>query len=430
MFFFGKKTASRERRRAESLLLAAEKVSRYREDLFDETERERLANGVSALKSALKSESDDAVVSASNALEKILCELGGTIFPQKKIPEWVELIVVAAILAGGIRAFFVQPFKIPTNSMFPTYNGMTAEVCDGAENSAQKMFERIFQSASFYSVASPASGEVLIPLRYDLSARNFSLMPPLRSASAGTIASPSEDKYQLFVGGVVVPVSVPRDFSFSSILLKTFFPENENADARPEAFRWRDVFRNAKIVALPDGSPALRTGKIVRSGENLLDFKIFGGDMVLVDRVSCHFVAPERGDPFVFRTQNIPGLNNVELYYIKRLAGLPGDILRVDDGKLLVNGVPADSVEAFRLNNAPTPEKKYFGYFPTTGTASAHSWPLTSDFRVPAGFYYALGDNSANSYDSRGWGGVPVDDVVGTALFVLYPFSPRWGLAK
>lgn len=431
MFFFWKKNVSRERRRAESLLLSAEKVSRYRSDLFDDADNARLSDAVEKVKSALEAKAEEnEIAQATNALEEILKEIGGTIFPQKKIPEWVELIVVAAILAGGIRAFFVQPFKIPTNSMFPTYNGMTSEICDGTESAAQKIFERIFRSASFYSVVSPAAGEVLIPLRYDANARNFSLMPPARSSSAGTIVSPSEDVFHLFVGDTPVPVSVPRDFSFSSVLLKTFFIKDGNAPARPESFQWRDVFRSAKFTTLADGTPALRTGKFVRAGENLLDFKILGGDMVLVNRVGCHFVEPARGDPFVFRTRNIPGLNNVELYYIKRLAGTAGDVLRVDGGKLLVNGVPADFAEAFKLNNAPTPEKKYFGYFPTSGAPSIHNWSLSTDFRVPKGFYFALGDNSANSYDSRGWGGVPADDVVGTALFVLYPFSPRWGFAK
>lgn len=433
MLFFGKKSVPAERRRAESLLLAAEKVRRYRGDLFDDAERERFGEAVCGAKSALEDagtpEGDAALRERSDALESVLSELGGEIFPQKKIPEWVELIVVAAILAGGIRAFFIQPFKIPTNSMFPTYNGMTSELCAGTENEAEKWFERIFRSASFCEIASPASGEVLIPLRRDAGTHAVSLLPPEHGGGNGSIVSPSKDVHRLYVGGNAVPVVVPRDFSLSSVLLKAFFPETESLRV-PEAMRWREVFRNARFATLPDGSPALRTGKIVRAGENLLAFKILGGDMVLVDRVSGHFRAPKRGDPFVFRTRGIPGLNNIELYYIKRLAGMPGDVLRVENGKLLVNGVPADFADAMKRNNAPEPEAQYYGYLPTSGALSPYSWPLSRDFRVPEGFFFALGDNSANSYDSRGWGGVPADDVVGTARFILYPFSRRWGLAE
>lgn len=430
MLFFGKKSGSTSRRRAENLLIAAEKVLRYRGDLFDEEEQKRLDDAVEAVKSALAgTDEDDALNEKSDRLEKTLRDLGGTLFPQKKIPEWVELIVVAAILAGGIRAFFIQPFKIPTNSMFPTYNGMTSELCTGTETAVGKWCERIFRSAEFYEIKSPAAGEVLLPLRYDAGTRSFFPAPPEKSGGSGTIVSPGKDVYRIFVGGNAVPVAVPRDFSLSAVLLKTFFPETEKMSV-PETFRWREILKAPSVVQLPDGSPALRTGKHVRAGENLLAFKILGGDMVLVNRVACHFRAPDRGDPFVFRTRNILGLNNIELYYIKRLAGKPGDTLRVSDGKLFVNGVPADFAEAMTLNNAPTPEQQYYGYLPTSGAPSPYSWPLTREFRVPEGFFFALGDNSANSYDSRGWGGVPADDVVGSALFILYPFSHRWGLAK
>ena len=431
MSFFGKNPDARLRRNAENLLLAAEKVLRYRGDIFDESERERFDAAVAAVREALAQKPTDAekLSVAAGTLDAVLRELGGTIFPKRTLPEWVELLVVAAILAGGIRAFFVQPFKIPTNSMFPTYNGMTAELAEDSQGFFGKWAERIFRSASFYEIVSPADGEVFIPLRFDAGTRAYSLLPPMRENGSGDIVSPGKEVYRLIVGNTVVPVEVPRDFSLNEVLLKTFFPEADKTGGI-EAARWREVFRTGKISMLPDGSPVLRTGKFVRRGEKLLAFKIFGGDMVLVERISGHFREPRRGEPFVFRTHNIPGLNNVELYYVKRLAGKPGDILRVADGKLLVNGVPADFAEAMCLNNAPAPEKKYYGYLPTCGTSTPYGWELTKDFRVPAGYYFALGDNSANSYDSRGWGGVPAKDVVGSALFILYPFSPRWGLAE
>lgn len=431
MTFFGKKPQTPALRKTENLLAAAEKVDRYRGDLFSEKERERFDAAVADARAAAAGTPPDAekLAAAADALEKALLDLGGTFFPKKTLPEWVELLVVAAILAGGIRAFFIQPFKIPTNSMFPTYNGMTAEICTGTENFAEKLFDRVFRSASFLEIPAPCDGEVMIPLRFDAGTRKFSLTPPEKNPGAGTIVSPGEDVYKILVGNAAVDVPVPRDFSLSPVLLDAFFPETGKTPA-PEAERWREVFGKARIAVLPDGSRALRTGKYVRRGENALAFKILGGDMVLVERVSCHFKEPERGDPFVFRTRGILGLNNVELYYIKRLAGKPGDVLRVEDGKLFVNGAPADFAEAMRLNNAPTPEKRYYGYLPTSGAPSPYSWPLTQDFRVPEGFYCALGDNSQNSYDSRGWGGVPEKDVVGSALFILYPFSRRWGPAE
>jgi signal peptidase I len=48
-------------------------------------------------------------------------------------------------------------------------------------------------------------------------------------------------------------------------------------------------------------------------------------------------------------------------------------------------------------------------------------------FTVPPKSYFALGDNSYNSSDSRAWGRVPEDNVVGRGLFVYWPFGPHWG---
>lgn len=429
MLFSGKKSDKALRRRAENLVLAAGKVYRYRGDLFSKEEQQRFSADLEAVKNALQDPNvESGLGEKADALAATLATLGGTLFPVKKIPEWVEIIVVAAILAGGIRAFFIQPFKIPTNSMFPTYNGMTAEICTGKESFLEKWGERIFRSASFYDVVSPSDGEVLIPLRRESSSQGYVLFPP-ESASGTNPLSPGQEVHRLVVGGSIVPVAVPRDFSFSSILQKAFFPESEKMEI-PEVARWREIFRNAEVTFLPDGTPVLRTGKFVKRGEKILDFKILGGDMVLVERFSYHFFEPELGDPFVFRTWNIPGLNYIEQYYIKRLSGKAEDVLRVSDGKLLLNGAPATFADAVIANNTPKPQEKYYGYLPTSGTPGVHSWPLSRDFRVPGGYFYALGDNSSASYDSRGWGGVPADEVVGSALFILYPFSARWGLAE
>ena len=56
--------------------------------------------------------------------------------------------------------------------------------------------------------------------------------------------------------------------------------------------------------------------------------------------------------------------------------------------------------------------------------------PLQQEHTVTPGHYFAMGDNSANSFDSRGWGEVPAQDVVGKPLFILHPFTSHWGPAK
>ena len=62
------------------------------------------------------------------SLEETLRRLGGMHYPKSSIVENVEFFLVAAIVILGFRAYFIQPFKIPTNSMWPSYYGMTGEV--------------------------------------------------------------------------------------------------------------------------------------------------------------------------------------------------------------------------------------------------------------------------------------------------------------
>ena len=65
--------------------------------------------------------------SGSSPWRSVLRRTGGAVYPKSSLAENVEFFLVAAIIILGIRTYFVQPFKIPTNSMWPSYYGMTAE---------------------------------------------------------------------------------------------------------------------------------------------------------------------------------------------------------------------------------------------------------------------------------------------------------------
>ena len=69
--------------------------------------------------------------------------------------------------------------------------------------------------------------------------------------------------------------------------------------------------------------------RVVESGKVFFSFDILTGDQLFVDRISYHFMKPNVGDGFVFRTGGIPGIG-ADQYYIKRLVGLPGDILKIE----------------------------------------------------------------------------------------------------
>jgi signal peptidase I len=113
-------------------------------------------------------------------------------------------------------------------------------------------------------------------------------------------------------------------------------------------------------------------------------------------------------------------------HYIKRLAGLPGDTLRIDQPKLFINGQQAKDYGFARVQSQ---KNGYTGYRNFPGTTIYLSDP-ESTVTVPPGNYFALGDNSADSLDSRYWGFVPKMNVVGKGLFVYWPFSSHWGLVR
>jgi signal peptidase I len=110
-------------------------------------------------------------------------------------------------------------------------------------------------------------------------------------------------------------------------------------------------------------------------------------------------------------------------FYIKRLAGLPGDALRIDPPRLYNNGNPAD---AFGFRRVMEAKDGYRGY----GLGAVYLAAPNSTFVVPLHGYFALGDNSYNSLDSRYWGSVPEEDLVGRGLLVYWPFNRHWGLIR
>ncbi|MGZ4988650.1 MAG: signal peptidase I, partial [Limisphaerales bacterium] len=168
-------------------------------------------------------------------------------------------------------------------------------------------------------------------------------------------------------------------------------------------------------------------GRLCHRGEVIARGAIDTGDQVFVDKCTYNFVKPHNGDVFVFRTNNIPAIRPDPIagppFYIKRLAGLPGDQLRIDPPFLYINGKKAEGYGFERVMSARPP---YRGYAP------GHEYLSKPDqtYKVPRDGYFAMGDNSYNSFDSRYWGTVPVENLVGRGLFVYWPFYPHWGLIR
>lgn len=127
------------------------------------------------------------------------------------------------------------------------------------------------------------------------------------------------------------------------------------------------------------------------------------GDRILVSKFIYHFRDPHHGDIVVFK---FPG--DKKRPFIKRLAAIGGDTVLISDGKLLVNGKPFEG-DGFLATN------HYYnqGEYGEQGEA----------IQVPEGSYFVLGDNSNSSHDSRFWGFVPRDLMIGRALCIFWPLD-------
>ncbi len=124
---------------------------------------------------------------------------------------------------------------------------------------------------------------------------------------------------------------------------------------------------------------------------------LFAGNFVVVNKLSYRFGEPSRGDIIVFRYPPDPELDP----YIKRVIGLPGEHVLVEDGKVYINGV--------RISEP----------YLKTQTQQGGEWI------VPQDGLFMMGDNRNNSSDSRAWGMVPLENVIGKAFMVYWP-PEKW----
>jgi signal peptidase I len=162
---------------------------------------------------------------------------------------------------------------------------------------------------------------------------------------------------------------------------------------------------------------------------------IFGRNTPLIEKL-LPAREIERGDVIIFKFPNDPTTN-----YVKRVIGLPGDEVEVRGTRVFINGqeLPEQHVTIRQAANnsalpelssdpAP-PEATYRVYHEESDgvemefAPSGMKYSVGEPVRVPAGHYFAMGDNRDNSLDSRYWGFVPRDNIIGRALYVHWSFN-------
>lgn len=124
------------------------------------------------------------------------------------------------------------------------------------------------------------------------------------------------------------------------------------------------------------------------------------GEYLLTDKISYRLEKPKRGDVIVFKAPK-----NEEYDYIKRIIGLPGETVKVEDGKIFINDVP--------LEESYLPKD----YISLPGGFLNEGKSIT----IPDDQYFVLGDNRMHSSDSREWGFVPVKNIIGKTWLRYWP---------
>ena len=139
-----------------------------------------------------------------------------------------------------------------------------------------------------------------------------------------------------------------------------------------------------------------------------------GPDHVIVNRTAYWFSEPKRGDIAVFETRGITALESEARYvegtvYVKRLVDLPGETIEIHDGHVFANGRQLGTRDGLPAVTYEPPR------FP--------QYPASYKVQVPEKSYFMLGDNSPRSSDSRYWGFVPQENLIGRVSRIYWPVS-------
>jgi len=389
----------KDRKQATIFSKGVTRFLRYNKDLLPkeriqeiETKREEFLK-VTNDPGKLRKDLDD----LSEGISKI-CKKSIPDFQPSVVKENIEVLFVAVVIAMGIRAYFVQQFKIPTGSMQPTLNGIIAYPAPEIKSA-----ETEYRAPKDYQMPNPIT-RLIDSIWFGRSHVEW------RAKEDGDSFSPYaniEGKSQLIL--------------FQRTYLRTRMGHKYSAAGTED--------RVLKLVDSRYYDVPLKKGDVIARGY------METGDMLIVNKMAYHWRKPKRGEVFVFHTRGIEGIqrssssvirNGRKLsveeaygsqHYIKRLVGVPGDHVKVAPPGLIINN---EEAKEFGMKRVAAQEGRYTGYVPGP----------TNEFHLGAKEYLAFGDNSSNSSDSRMWGTVKESNIVGSAMFVFYPFGNHFGPIK
>ena len=458
-----KKASRSQKKGAKEILRLGEKALAYRRDILNSEQVISLESSINELQETLKQKPVfiGRLEEKAENLDKALKDSGGLFYHKKGWVENVEMLMVAAIVVIGIRSFFLQPFIIPTNSMYPSFFGMQPNLYQENEdvpNLIERGMDKMLLGASHYRLELESAGSLYLVLQ-----NGGSFRPAQATFPDGRffIIPNSVKEYVFEVGGKEHLLQVPAEFDFDTLIA--------------QKFAGIENLRDLPLIVSQDqgftGSRLKLSDKAYKAGDIAIAFDILLGDALFVDRMTYNFVKPSVGDPAVFRTGSIDEFNRKigtpvrnfigeDKYYIKRLVGEPGDRLMIKvpeniftngtdvrkgtPGVLYRNDKPISGKIAFAENNkrtenlaidpnSPNPSK-YPGYR-AEGLLTNQEILIVPRKKDPdnstgLNAYFAMGDNSTDSLDGRAWGFVPENEIIGRAFVVYYPFTKRWGFSN
>ncbi|MDR1528451.1 MAG: signal peptidase I [Puniceicoccales bacterium] len=408
-----------------ALIASAKKVVKYRKHLLDVGVLASINLQISMLESSIGTRDFANLEGQSKGLSRLLKQHGGDVVSETFLGENIEALFVAILLAIAIRTFFIQTFQIPTNSMAPTYCGMTCKLVNSkvtATSIWSKLWHKIKFCGHTVNVVAKNNGTVSIPLAKTKLKKNSEVIyvVPYEEIFVkkylGLVKTKAR-KYTIFVNHRKYQIVSPIDLSLEKILLQKFCKGYSSWEKVIGGGKSDQKFDQGKIVSIFD------TKYPVTTGDSIIRFEILPGDMLFVDKVSYHFRPPKVGESVVFTTNAIMDFTKTPKFFIKRLVGRPTNTLGIENNQLFIDGKLMTTNEVLEKLNLREEGYKN-GYFPFGMLAEGLS------VTVPEKNLFVLGDNSKDSYDSRFWGFVPEKSICGRPFVIFYPFTNRWGKCK
>lgn len=187
------------------------------------------------------------------------------------------------------------------------------------------------------------------------------------------------------------------------------------------------VFMIRSFVVEPFKIPSASMMPTLIAGDFILVNKfIYGLRVPILNNTFLEIRHPQRGEVFVFHYPKDPSID-----YIKRVVGVPGDKIAYRDKQLYINGKKldvsyADDYQYVGSGLSMVVTKRYqeqLGEHKHDILLEEEKPSLDGEVEVPPGHYFAMGDNRDNSNDSRFWGFVPEENLVGKAFFIWWNFD-------